>query len=323
MFHLNYTPPKSDWKITHTDSIFSLGSCFAENMGALLEEKKFTVFTNPHGILFNPISISECIQNCLNGSESDASFFVERSQVWYSYQHHSQLYAASKLELQTQLDAISKQAQTALLQSNVLLVTFGSAYVYRHIETRRIVANCHKKTAALFKKELLSVTNIVSAWKTLITSLHQQLPHLKIVFTVSPVKHLKDGLQENNLSKSTLLLSINELILQTNNCYYFPAYELVNDDLRDYRFYKADMAHPNEQAVDYVWQKFSECYFSESTLQLNTALEKLNLAYRHKLLQPQSEESKHFKKMNLEICKSLKKMHPFLNLLKEETYFEN
>jgi hypothetical protein len=323
MFYLNYTPPKSDWKITHTDSIFSVGSCFAENIGTLLKDKKFTVITNPHGILFNPISLAKCIQNCLNGSEADVSFFVERSQVWFSYHHHSQLYATSKLELQTQLNAISKQAQTDLLKSNVLLVTFGSAYVYRHIETQKIVANCHKQVASLFKKELVSVTEIVSTWKTLITLLQQQLPHLKIVFTVSPVKHLKDGLHENNLSKSTLLLSINELIQQTNNCYYFSAYELVNDDLRDYRFYKADMAHPNEQAVNYVWQKFSECYFSGSTLQLNTALEKLHLAYRHKLLQPQSEESKQFKKINLELCLELKKTHPFLNLSKEEQYFES
>ncbi len=322
MFHLNYTPPKSDWQITHTDAIFSVGSCFAENIGALLKDKKFRVTTNPHGILFNPISIAKCIQNCLNASEADASFFVERSQLWFSYHHHSQLYAASKTELQNQLDNVSKQAQLDLLQSNVLLITFGSAYVYRHIETQTIVANCHKQPASLFKKEIVTVAEIVDTWKILIALLQQQLPHLKIIFSVSPVKHLKDGVHENNLSKSILLLSINELIQQTKNCYYFPAYELVTDDLRDYRFYKTDMAHPNEQAISYVWHKFSECYFSESTLQLNKALEKLNLAYHHKLLQPESEESKHFKKIHLELCQSLKKTYTFLNLSKEEHYFE-
>ncbi len=322
MFYLNYTPPKSDWQLTHTDAIFSVGSCFAENIGTLLKDKKFRVTTNPHGILFNPISIAKCIQNCLNASEADDSSFVERSQLWFSYHHHSQLYATSKLELQKQLNHLTKQAQLNLLQSNVLLITFGSAYVYRHIETQTIVANCHKQAASVFKKELLTVTEIVTTWKILITLLQQQLPHLKIIFSVSPVKHLKDGVHENNLSKSVLLLSINELIQQTKNVYYFPAYELITDDLRDYRFYKADMAHPNEQAINYVWQKFSECYFSESTLYLNKTLEKLNLAYHHKLLQPESEESTQFKKIHLELCQFLKNTHPFLNLAEEENYFK-
>jgi hypothetical protein len=168
---------------------------------------------------------------------------------------------------------------------------------------------------------LSKTKKIVDVWKRIIHEIKERFPQIQIIFTISPVKYLRDGIHENNLSKATLLLSVNEIIADSKNCYYFPAFELVNDDLRDYRFYKQDMAHPNEQAIDYVWQKFSETYFSESTIQLNRQLEKLHQAMQHRFLQEESESVLNFKKASLQLIADLKRQNAYLNLTLEEDFF--
>lgn len=322
MFHLDYKPEKSPWQISHMDALFLVGSCFAENMAECLKQRKFNIHANPHGILFNPISIAKSISDILNQNKVEEQFFVERDGLSFSFHHHSQIYAKDRTTLREHISQINTDARTALLNSQFLLITFGSAHAYKHLANNEIVANCHKQAGHLFKKELMTQPVIFDIWKDLILDLQKHIPNLKIIFTVSPVKYLKDGVHENNLSKATLLLSIHELINALPNCYYFPAFELVNDDLRDYRFYKSDMAHPNEQAVNYVWQRFSETYFLESTIQLNRQLEKLHLAMQHRFLQAESERVSLFRDSHLQLISSLEKQFPFLNFTSERHYFD-
>ena len=293
-FHLNHTPVKSGFEINHQHFIYLTGSCFSENIGQLLKEHKFNISSNPGGILFNPVSMANNLSGILNAEAIAENTILERGGNYYSFLHHSSIHAASKEELINKLNQNQQQSLHHLKITDYLFITFGTAYYYYHKANQFAVANCHKQAAGTFEKKLLSVEEICATYTTLINSLKNLNPQLKIIFTVSPVKHLRDGLIENNLSKATLLLSVNQLTKNLNNCFYFPAFELVNDDLRDYRFYKEDMAHPNEQAIHYVWEKFSETFFSEHTKELNAKIHQLNLALKHKISSSNAEEeSKH------------------------------
>ncbi len=280
-FNLNYTPPKFDFEISHKQNLFLLGSCFSENIGALLSDHKFKTYANPNGILFNPASIHQCLTDILNLKDLSDNYILTRNGLFFSYLHHTSINAISASELKEKINFQTKQAYNSLKDSDVLIITFGTAFFYHHLTSGQVVANCHKQPQQIFEKNILAVNEIVSAYNGLIKKIQNFNPNLKIVFTVSPVKHLKDGVIENTLSKSTLLVAIHELIKQHKNLYYFPAYELVNDDLRDYRFYKEDLAHPNEQAINYVWKKFSNACFSEKTISVNKEIAKLNLALNH------------------------------------------
>lgn len=289
-FHLNYTPPKSDFEINHDQKIFLIGSCFSDNIGKLLSEHKFKTLSNPDGILFNPLSIYTSLKNTLNQTTANKNLLLQYQHSFYSYLHHSSIHASEKKELIEKINSGTQTAFSFLSTTDVLIITFGTAFYYHHIQLKQTVANCHKQPSNYFEKKLLTVQEIVTLYSDLIKALHATNPNLKIIFTVSPVKYLKDGIVENNISKSTLLLSVHQLAAQLKNCFYFPAYELVNDDLRDYRFYKEDLAHPNEQAIGYVWQKFSSIFFSEKTLEINQEIEKLNSALSHRVMNEQNLE---------------------------------
>jgi hypothetical protein len=288
--YLNHTPKKPDFEINHTHKIALIGSCFAENIGILLNNYKFNTLLNPNGILFNPKSILSCITPNILAKEYDNSLLIKRGNLYFSYLHHSYVYANSESELIAKINETNLHTQYFLKQANFLMITFGSAYVYYHTQLNQTVANCHKQPANLFEKKLLTVTDIVNDYISAITKIQGLHPNLKLIFTVSPVKYLKDGVEENFISKSTLRIAINDIISQTKNCFYFPAYELVTDDLRDYRFYKEDLAHPNQQAINYVWQKFNETYFGIQTQEINQHITKLNLATNHRFLHNDEKE---------------------------------
>lgn len=306
-FHLDYTPSPSEFKISHSDTIFLIGSCFSDNIGKYLSDHKFKTLSNPNGILFNPASISKSLKDILSQKPFDEKYILERDGSFFSYQHHSSVNASDRAELFNKINSTNSNAFDYLKKAEVLIITFGSGFVYDHRRLDETVGNCHKQPDTTFLKRLLNVNDIVTGYSRLISKLKQLNPNLKIVFTVSPVKYLKDGVVENNRSKATLLLAVNELI-KNENCFYFPAYELINDDLRDYRFYKTDFAHPNEQAIEYVWNKFSDCYFNDKTKALNKEIHKLNLALAHRPMNPDSEENKklqEFIKKQEEIIKAL------------------
>lgn len=298
-FHLDHTPRSSSHKIDHQQKIMLVGSCFAEEVGNKLTSSGFDTLQNPNGILFNPVSIANSLRNIVFKNKVDVRNFVQRDNgLYFSFLDHGSIYAKTKEELITYLEDIQRNATDFLKNADHIIITFGSAFVHKHLKLNSIVGNCHKQPATDFEKRMLTIEEIVNDYKVLVNELRVLNSKLNIIFTVSPVKYLRDGIEENNLSKSTLLLAVHQICKELG-CFYFPAYELVVDDLRDHRFYKEDLAHPNKQAVNYVWEKFSGCFFKADTIQLAREVESLITSTNHTLLFPESEEAMKFK-ANLE-----------------------
>lgn len=313
-FHLNYSPAKFDFTIDHNSNIFLIGSCFSENIGTLLNDHKFKTYSNPNGILFNPSSIYNCLLNAIDNKPCDENLILKRDDVYYSYLHHSSINSSNKTALIEKINSENKKAHQFLKASDQLIITFGTAFLYHHLELDQTVANCHKQPSSSFEKKRISVSEILENYSELIRKLQNFNPKLKVIFTVSPVKYLKDGVIENNLSKATLILAIHELLQQTNNTYYFPAFELVNDDLRDHRFYKEDLAHPNELAINYIWEKFSTSCFNEKTISINKQIHKLNLALDHRQMTAGTQEKIKLQDFIAKQKEELKKLHPDINV---------
>ncbi len=304
--HLNHIPLKPGFEINHSNKLYLSGSCFAESIGGLLQEHKFETQVNPSGILFNPLSIYTNLADCLAQKQFDSNYLIEKGGEYFSFLHHSSVNNFSKDKLAEKINQTNSAVFKFIKEADYFIITFGTAFYYKHVALNTCVANCHKQSGNTFEKKLLTVGEITEQYHQLLNELAKINPKLKIIFTVSPVKYLKDGVEENNLSKATLLLSIHELIKNNVNCFYFPAYELVTDDLRDYRFYKEDLAHPNEIAIKYIWDKFSETYFNDKTKLLNQKINKLNIALNHKMLHNNTEESAKFKKHIEELNQEIK-----------------
>ncbi|MBO7316034.1 MAG: GSCFA domain-containing protein [Paludibacteraceae bacterium] len=282
-----------DRQIDYKKQLFLIGSCFSDNVGKLLKNFGFSAINNPFGTLYNPFSICQNLDRLLQNIPFDDEDLIFSNGLWHSMSHHS-FFSSEDKELC--LQNINKQfsiAQDSLLNADFLFITFGSAWVFRWKESGEVVANCHKIPSKEFIREKLSVECIVKRVEHTIQLLRQKNPTIKIVFSVSPIRHLGDGLHENQLSKSTLLLAVDELCKQQNTT-YFPSYEMILDDLRDYRFFSDDMSHPSSFAVDYIWQKFSDCFFSEPTKQLLLRVEKLRKSLDHRPLNPNYKEYEKF-----------------------------
>jgi hypothetical protein len=305
--------PKSNSLIEHKSAILLIGSCFTENIGIKLTENKFDVNVNPNGIIFNPISVVNSLQRIINHKLYTKKELKEHNQQWFSFEHHSCFSSFDKNDCLTQINDSLTEAGEHLKKTKTIFITVGSAWVYEH-EGGGIVANCHKLPNKEFTKRLLSVKEILTAF----TAIKEDLKGFNLVFTVSPVRHAKDGLHENNLSKATLLLAINNLVAQNDNYTYFPAYELVIDELRDYRFYKDDLVHPTDLAVNYVWKKFSDCYFNEATKELNIEIQKVKTAANHNPFNFESNEHQKFIAKQIELIAALAKQYPFLDFKEEK-----
>lgn len=264
--------PKSTWQISHTDRILLLGSCFADEVGEKFLHSGFDAMVNPFGTLYNPASIAaqilrsineESLSRNLSTEESGAAAeltFKDSSGTWHSWLHHSRFSAATLEELVAKADATTMQVSDYLRTADVLIITLGTAIVYRLKENGMLVSNCHKQLDSLFIRERLSVSGIVDEWQSLLQLLHEVNPKLHVIFTVSPIRHKRDGYHINNISKGILLQAVDELTAD-----YFPSYEIVLDELRDYRFYADDMIHPSPLAVNYIWERFQDTYFSPKT----------------------------------------------------------
>ena len=320
-FHLGFQPAISSNKITHQDGTLLIGSCFSEHIGNRLNDLKFNINSNPFGIVFNPKSIAISILRIIHKNYFEAKDVFEKEGLWYSFEAHSSVCGNTQQELLMQLNGSIDSWHDKLKNAHWLTITFGSAFAYTHIEQAKIVANCHKLPQVVFEKTLLKMNDIVNDFNDVINRLQQFNSALKIVFTVSPVKHLRDGVVENSVSKSILILSIHQLINNHKHCVYFPAYELVSDDLRDYRFYESDMAHPNKQAIDYVWKRFSEVYFNDKTIAINDKVNQIHQAYHHRLFNETTSSSVKFKHKFYQLCANLQAEYPYLDLVKELHYF--
>jgi hypothetical protein len=271
---------KSLVHISHQDTIFMMGSCFSENLGELLSNAKFKTSINPFGIIYDPISIFKVLNWSIDQTTNQFSI-LERGGAYYSFETHSKLYESDKNSLINTLNNVIKNTHNQILNTNIFFITLGTSFVYKYKETEQYVANCHKQDAKLFDKVGLSPDEILVSFAVFYKQIKALNPSIQIVFTLSPVRHIKDGIEENQLSKSILRYCIAEFCKEKDVC-YFPAYELVMDDLRDYRFYKEDLIHPNEQAIQYIWEKFSAYYFHSDTIMLNRIISKTLQNIAHK-----------------------------------------
>lgn len=304
--------------ITHAQQLLLLGSCFAENIGKLLEDNAFRCDVNPFGILYNPLSVSEALREILSEKQYDeADLFFFRG-CWHSPMHHGAFSAASATEALQQINSRLLQAHQHVNNTDWLLITWGTAFVYQQKASGRIVSNCHKQPEKLFTRRLLTVDEIVGEYTPLLKELLAQNPALKVLFTVSPIRHARDGMHANQLSKATLLLAIEQL--QTafpETIFYFPSYEIVLDELRDYRFYADDMLHPSPTAIRYLWDRFSTVFFSDETKKIMQECESIRKALSHRPFHPDSEEHKRFLGQIVLKIERLNGKYPYLEFGKQ------
>lgn len=329
-FHLEFTPKQFDIKINHRQHLLLIGSCFTEQIGAKLASHKFSVMDNPNGILFNPISITRSVSSYIDNKQYKAEDLFYQNECWNSWEHHSRFSNPDKEKCVLAINESQTEAHSFLKKADWLLITLGSAFVYElpsplgeGLGVRSVVANCHKVPIDKFNKRLLQVDEVVSALQVMIEKAVDFNPGLKIIFTISPVRHLRDGFVENNRSKATLINGIHQLVEKNQHCFYFPAYELVIDDLRDYRFFAEDMVHPNYAATNYVWEKFIAACIDEPSQQLMKDIAVIVAAKNHKAFNPSSEQHKKFLQTNLEKVKKLQQQFSYLNLEEEENFFKS
>lgn len=301
-------------KITHHDALFSIGSCFSDNIGNKLVRYKFNCLTNPFGVLFNPISISNNILDSISDKTDFEKNIFEFNNLWHSWNHHGKFSRESKDELLQEILKTAEEVKNHLLKSSYIFVTLGTAWVYKHLENSLVVANCHKVPNKKFEKRLLTVEEVEQSLNQLIEAIHLCNPHTNFVFTVSPIRHWKDGAFENTVSKSHLFAALHSIVQKYSRCHYFPAYEMLIDDLRDYRFYASDMLHPSEQAIQYIWDKFTASFLEKNSLTLCSELEKVLRMMEHKTLQYSKENILKMEKTLLEKKIRLMEKYPFLKL---------
>ena len=298
-----------------------LGSCFAAYIGEQMKLRKMSTMINPSGTIYNPESILTTINNIVSNKRAVMSDLYNFNDVWISFDHYTDFSSDNPDEL---LDKINKQNEKAfsfLKKASFLFITFGTARVYKFKEIGAIVSNCHKIPSINFDSELLSVESIVDRWQSILDKLSAFNTELKVVFTISPVRHWKDGAYGNQLSKSVLFLAIDELMKHKTKPSYFPAYEIQMDDLRDYRFYADDMLHPSSLAVDYIWGKFSEVYFDRQTVELQQSVHKITKAAGHRIMTDSKIKTKMFAEKILKQIEGISKKTNLVDFSSEIDYF--
>lgn len=271
--------------VDHHRTIVMMGSCFTDNIGQCLSERLFDVDINPFGTLYNPASIAQSLLDLLYGKVFKQEDLFEHDGLWHSYSHHSRFSDVDVDKTLKRINVSADNARESLANASVLIVTFGTAYIFRTTDGGRLVANCHKMPAALFERQMLDVDRIVGLWRKMMREVSARYPELKVVFTVSPIRHLADGLHGNAVSKATLLLAVERIVNEfPDRAIYFPSYEIVLDDLRDYRFYAEDMTHPSATAVNYIYEIFQESFMSDDTVALASSMFKMTRRLKHRYM---------------------------------------
>jgi len=319
-FRLEFTPRSFDQKIAHQHKLFLAGSCFTEQIGSKLAAHKFRIIDNPNGILFNPVSIARSVVSYIDNKVYTEADLFYSNELWGSWEHHTRFSNVSKDAALETINHSQKAAHDFLRNADWLLLTLGSSFVYER-DNRQVVANCHKVPADKFTRRLLPPEEVITTLDTLIHRLKNFNPGLKIIFTISPVRHLREGFVENNRSKAILIHSVHHLVDKFEGLYYFPAYELVMDDLRDYRFFAEDMVHPNYAATGYVWEKFTEACIDEPSQALMKEINMINAAKNHKPFNPTSAAHKKFLAGNLEKLEKLAAQYEYIDFSKERLFF--
>ncbi len=326
-FRSEFTPKPFPVKIRLSDSLLLVGSCFTEQIGKKLAAHKFKTIENPNGILFNPISIAKAIKSYTNEiafSQDDLFFYNE---LWASREHHTRFSHPEKLQALENIHNEQKAAAGFIKTADWILITLGSAFVYEWKDIdhnnayENVAANCHKIPTDKFNRRLLSSLEIAAALKEIKEAVLAVNTKAKFIFTISPVRHLREGFIENNRSKAALIQAAHELTNESNS-FYFPAYELVIDDLRDYRFFAEDLVHPNYAATNYVWEKFVPAVIDESSQITMKEINEINAAVNHKPFNPTSASHKKFLQTNFEKVVTLSQKYPYLDFTKELRFFD-
>ncbi len=315
--------------VSYQNKIMLIGSCFTEHIGNALGDLKFSVLQNPNGILFGPDAVCKSLLSYIENKKYTKADLFQLNEVWNSWQHHSRFSTINADEAVSMLNESQQAAHEFLKQADWLIITLGSSFTYRltHLAdtvSQSIgdgVANCHRAPANWFTKEMLEIEDIKSMLEDCLKRLKEYNPKLKFIFTVSPVRHIRDGVVENNRSKARLIESVHSANAKFESAYYFPAYELVIDVLRDYRFYDIDLVHPNYPATEFVLEKFAESCIDEETRLLMQEVKKIVIARKHKPFQPQTKAHQQFLMTHFEKAKALQEKYPFLNLKDELVYF--
>lgn len=296
---------KSNNPIDYNSRIISLGSCFVENMGEKFSYFKFQNTVNPFGIIFNPVSIEKLVSRIANQqkfSEEDVFF---HNDLWHCFEVHSELSHPDKVSLLQNLNQILESTHNQITESTHIILTYGTSWVYRNKSSEKIVANCHKVPQSQFEKEILSVATIEKSIQNTIALIRKVNPNCAFIFTISPVRHIKDGFVENQRSKAHLITAIHNLQVP-----YFPSYEIMMDELRDYRFYAEDMLHPSQTAIDYIWNRFFENYISEECYTTMEEVNSIQKSMAHKPFNPDSDAHQKFLQNLQQKKHSLQKLFP-------------
>lgn len=294
MFRTKLPVSKKAFKIGYQSPMLSIGSCFADTLGDRLIANKFDLLKNPAGTLFNPLSIFEFLSLSMERSEIIEQAVLQQDDLYLNYKFHSSFRAGSKHALLRKIEKALDTTRNRLLEAEIIFITLGSAWAYTHKDTQMPVANCHKTPQKEFKKELLSVEEIMSQFFNFKEVLQSKNPNVEYVFSVSPVRHTKDTLPLNNVSKSVLLLACHYMSQMDKRIHYFPSYEIMMDDLRDYRFYEKDLVHPNEQAVDYIWNHLIKGHLHQKDQKTYEKWSALDKSLRHKPFNPKSNAYQKF-----------------------------
>jgi hypothetical protein len=313
----------SERKITFNDPVMFIGSCFATSIGRQFELGRMPVMINPSGTLYNPISVCNTIYSITGRKKYTSGDLYNYKGTWVSFDHYTDFSSSDREETLEKINSKSAEAMEFISRAGFLFITFGTARIYRWVRSGKIVSNCHKIPASEFTHELLGVDDITRLWTEQLESLKSLFPGLQVVFTISPVRHWKDGAHGNQISKSVLFLSVEKLLRHPSHPTYFPAYELVMDDLRDYRFYDVDMLHISELAVRYIWDAFCRCYFEKATIHLWQEVSKISKALSHNIYNNDSDQTRKFAENMLSRINEVNSRNPGVNLEKERDYFLN
>ncbi|HCC70811.1 MAG TPA: GSCFA domain protein [Bacteroidales bacterium] len=307
--------------IDYDTPVLFTGSCFAGEIGRQFIYGKMDVLINPFGVLYNPYSTARALEIIMEGRLFEKDDLYYHNNKYLSFLHDTSFSSGTSQESIDRINSSVSQAHSFLSGASFLFITFGTAWVYRWKDNNEIVANCHKIPAAKFTRQLLDVEDIFDTWSKILSKLKKFNPSLKIVFTVSPVRHLKDGAHGNQLSKSILIIAINKLLSSDKSLSYFPSYEIVLDELRDYRFYSKDMVHPSETAIEYIWEIFREVYFKPGTNIIYEKIAKITEATRHRISGNDPYTLAAFRNSMLQKIEKIKNDYPFVDMGAEEKYF--
>ena len=326
-FHYEFDIKKLPLPIDHQQKLLLIGSCFTENIGEKLRNYKFTTRENPHGILFNPVSVADALNDYIINRKYTTDNLFYYNETWHSWKHHSRFSGITAEESLQKINSSIDATHQYLKETDTVFITLGSSWIYSltgkamNATVGAVAANNHKAPADWFTKRLLTADEVCELMQTTFNQLFIFNAKVKIILTISPVRHLREGVIENNRSKAVLIQAVHQLVEQNKQLYYFPAYEIVIDDLRDYRFYAEDLVHPNYQATQYVWEKFTDACMKQNTKELMKQIGEINLAFHHRPFNPETSQHKAFLHSYWEKTSLLQLQYTYLDFSKEINYF--